>query len=76
MHDIESNLSYQPYGKEGQAIYSVSRGGLNAKMMDIAESHGQAKIYYNEKCTGADLENGIIYLENSITNKKSCARAS
>ena len=25
MHDIEGNLSYQPYGQEGQAIYSVSR---------------------------------------------------
>ena len=29
MHDIEGNLTYMPYGKEDQAIYSVSRGGLN-----------------------------------------------
>ena len=36
MHDLEGNLTYQPYGKEGEAIYSVSRGGVNAKMMDIA----------------------------------------
>ncbi|MGB0887717.1 MAG: FAD-dependent oxidoreductase [Vicingaceae bacterium] len=71
MHDTASNLSYQPYGKEGQAIYSVSRGGLNAKMMDIAETHGGATIHYNEKCTGADLENGIVYLENSETKEKS-----
>ena len=56
MHDMESNLSYQAYGKEGQAIYSVSRGGLNAKMMDIAEKTGGATILYNEKCTGADLK--------------------
>ncbi len=71
MHDTESNLSYQPYGTEGQAIYSVSRGGLNAKMMDIAETHGNATIHYNEKCIGADLENGIVYLENSQTKEKS-----
>ena len=38
MHDTEGNLTHQPYGKDGQAIYSVSRGGVNAKMMDIAMS--------------------------------------
>lgn len=71
MHDLESNLNYQAYGKEGQAIYSVSRGGLNALMMDIAEKKGDATIHYNEKCTGVDLENGVVYLENAITKEKS-----
>jgi kynurenine 3-monooxygenase len=71
MHDLESNLNYQAYGEEGQAIYSVSRGGLNALMMDIAEKKGEATIHYNEKCTGVDLENGIVYLENAITKEKS-----
>ncbi|MEK0421946.1 MAG: hypothetical protein RLZZ161_1797, partial [Bacteroidota bacterium] len=28
MHDRAGNLAYQPYGKDGQAIYSVSRGSL------------------------------------------------
>ncbi|HRP61358.1 MAG TPA: FAD-dependent oxidoreductase, partial [Vicingus sp.] len=50
MHDLQGNLTYQPYGKEGQAIYSVSRGGVNAKMMDIAEQYGNAQINYNERC--------------------------
>jgi kynurenine 3-monooxygenase len=71
MHDLESNLTYQPYGKEGQAIYSVSRGGVNARLMDIAEATGNAEIFYNEKCVGSDLENGIVYLENTETGKKS-----
>ncbi|MBL4593581.1 MAG: FAD-dependent monooxygenase [Flavobacteriales bacterium] len=74
MHDVEGNLSYQPYGKEGQAIYSVSRGGVNAKMMDIAEENS-AEIFYNEKCTGADLENGIVYLENTQTGVASEVQA-
>ena len=26
MHDLEGNLTYQQYGKEDQAIFSVSRG--------------------------------------------------
>ncbi len=71
MHDMEGNLTYQPYGKEGQAIYSVSRGGVNAKMMDIAEEYGNAEIHYNEKCIDVDLEKGIVYTENTKTGVKS-----
>lgn len=70
MHDTAGNLSEQAYGKEGQAIYSISRGGVNAKMMDIAERSGNAEIFYNEKCIGADLKNGIVFLENTITKEK------
>jgi len=70
MHDTAGNLTRQAYGKESQAIYSVSRGGVNAKLMDIAEESGNAEIFYNEKCIGADLKNGIVYLENTITKEK------
>lgn len=70
MHDLQGNLTFQPYGKEGQAIYSVSRGGVNAKMMDIAEEHGSAQIFYNERCYKADLENGIVYTETASGEKK------
>lgn len=71
MHDEEGNLTFQPYGKEGQAIYSVSRAGINCKMMDIAEQYGDAEIFYHERCIGADLENGIVYLENTQTGERS-----
>lgn len=71
MHDLEGNLTYQPYGLDGQAIYSVSRGGINARMMSIAEEVGGATISYNEQCTGADLENGIVYLKNTLTGEES-----
>ena len=70
MHDMEGNLTYQPYGQEGQAIYSVSRAGINCKMMDIAEQYGKAEIMYNCKCRGADLENGIVYLTNTETGER------
>jgi len=69
MHDLESNLTYQPYGLDGQAIYSVSRAGINCTLMDIAETEGQAEIHYNQKCIGADLENGIVYLKDYKTGK-------
>jgi kynurenine 3-monooxygenase len=75
MHDLEGNLTNQPYGKEGQAIYSVSRGGVNAKMMDIAEEHGGAVIHYNCECIGADTENGIVQIRNSETGEEIEAQA-
>ena len=71
MHDLEGNLTYQPYGQEGQAIYSVSRAGINCKLMDIAENIGNATIIYNQKCIGADLDAGIVYTENSLNGEKS-----
>ena len=47
MHSTEGDLTYQAYGKKDEAIYSVSRGHLNAIMMDIAENKGGANILYN-----------------------------
>lgn len=70
MHDMEGNLSYQPYGKEGQAIFSVSRGKINATMMDIAEEHGGATIHYNHECIGVDLEEGVVTLINTESNER------
>jgi kynurenine 3-monooxygenase len=75
MHDLDGKQNFQPYGKEGQAIYSVSRGGLNAKMMDIAESQGGAKIFYHHKCVDVELEKGIAHFEHTETGEKISAQA-
>jgi kynurenine 3-monooxygenase len=71
MHDLEGNLTNQPYGQEGQAIYSVSRAGINCRMMDVAEKVGNVDIQFNEKCLDVDLEKGIVYLQNTKTKAKS-----
>ncbi len=75
MHDTEGNLTYQPYGKEGEAIYSVSRAGINCTMMDIAEKYGDAEIFYNEQCIDADLDKGIVHLKNRETGVESTVEA-
>ena len=66
IHNQDRSLKYQPYGKEGQAIYSVSRGGLNCVLMDQAEKHG-ATIHFNERCVTMDLETNTTIFENAIT---------
>jgi kynurenine 3-monooxygenase len=75
MHSLEGELTYQQYGKEGQAIFSVSRGKINATMMDIAETHGNAKIHYQTECLRVDLKNAIAYLRNTETGQEFEAKA-
>ena len=40
IHLQDGTLNYQAYGKEGEAIFSLSRGILNRKMVDLAEKEG------------------------------------
>jgi kynurenine 3-monooxygenase len=63
IHNLDGTTSFQPYGKKGQFINSVSRGELNKRLMDIAEQNG-VKIYFNERCTTLDWEKDIIEFEN------------
>ena len=49
IHFPNCELSFQPYGKEGQAINSVSRSELNIRLMNAAEKEG-VKIHFNHKC--------------------------
>lgn len=74
MHSTEGELTYQAYGKENQAIYSISRGDLNKKMVQIATEKG-AQLFYNEKCIDLDTEKGVLTVENSITKKIKTVKA-
>lgn len=67
MHDVEGNLTFQPYGLEGQAIYSVSRGDLNAKLMTAAEKHDNVSFFFNEKCLDFNLNTNEVNFENQVT---------
>jgi len=70
MHGIDGTLTYQAYGKEGQAIYSVSRGAINAKLMDLAEKQPNVKINFNERAEGIDFKNNVASFTNLKNDKK------
>jgi kynurenine 3-monooxygenase len=63
MHDIQGRLSFLPYGKEGQYINSISRGGLNAVLMDEAERAG-AKIFFDRRIQHADLDHTQLVVQH------------
>ncbi len=64
MHDEQGNLSYQPYGKEGQHINSVSRGGLNQHLLELADENPDVHLYFNQKCLDVDLDKGEATFED------------
>jgi kynurenine 3-monooxygenase len=62
IHHTDSSTAFQPYGKEGQYINSVSRATLNMKLMDLAEEQG-IEIFFNHKCTAIDWKQNIASFE-------------
>lgn len=67
MHDEEGALTFQPYGKEGQAIYSVSRGGLNLALIRIADKYENLRFHFGQKCLGVDLKSNTAHFEHAPT---------
>ncbi|WP_029038390.1 FAD-dependent oxidoreductase [Salinimicrobium xinjiangense] len=64
MHINSSPVYFQNYGKEGEAIYSISRGVLNRKMIDLAEAAG-AEFRFEEKVWEVDLSEAKLYTGES-----------
>lgn len=64
IHDPEGKVSFQPYGREGQAIYSVSRGQLNQVLLNAAESFEGVEMRFDARCTGVDFEAGTASFED------------
>ena len=48
IHTQDDKLNYQYYGKEGEAIFSLSRGVLNRRMIDLAEEAG-VEFFFDHK---------------------------
>ncbi|MDB5202459.1 MAG: FAD-dependent monooxygenase [Ferruginibacter sp.] len=63
IHNPDGTSAYQPYGKEGQFINSVSRADLNCKLMDLAEQHG-VTIFFHQKAEAIDWKQNEIHFVN------------
>jgi kynurenine 3-monooxygenase len=64
IHDLNGRLTFQPYGKEGEAIYSVSRGGLNLELLNIADAYDNVHFHFEHRCVDVDLERPFITFED------------
>ncbi|RDV13905.1 FAD-dependent monooxygenase [Pontibacter diazotrophicus] len=69
MHDEQGNLTFQPYGKEGQAIYSVSRGGLNVALMNLSEPNPDITYHFSRQALDVNLRTNEVQLRNVETGE-------
>lgn len=62
LHQADGTSAFQQYGKNNEAIYSVSRGELNKKLMTLAEQEG-ATIHFDYRCAKVDVANNRLHLQ-------------
>ncbi|MCC3155922.1 FAD-dependent monooxygenase [Hymenobacter sp. 15J16-1T3B] len=70
MHDVHGNLSQQPYGKPGQGIYSVSRGGLNRRLLELAEDQPNVRLFFGQQCLDVNLRQRQLHLRDIATGQE------
>lgn len=58
---LQDTLNYQNYGKDGESIYSISRGILNKKMIDLAEAAG-VEFLFEQKVWDVTLATATLHI--------------
>jgi kynurenine 3-monooxygenase len=64
LHQADGSAAFQQYGKNNEAIYSVSRGELNKKLMTLAESEG-VKIIFEHRCNRVEVQSNKVHLQTT-----------
>jgi kynurenine 3-monooxygenase len=75
IHNLNGTLSSQPYGNNGEAIYSVSRNRLNQVLIDCTRAYEHIKIRFNEECIGIDLPTNTLQFRNGSSGDHSNCKA-
>jgi len=69
LHDRDGNTILSNYsGRDHEYINSISRGGLNALLLDEAEKHENVNIHFNKKCKSVNFENTSALFKDYMTN--------
>ncbi|WP_292950021.1 NAD(P)/FAD-dependent oxidoreductase [Olleya sp. UBA1516] len=71
IHDKQGNTFLSNYsGRDHEYINSISRGGLNALLLDEAEKHDNVTFHFNKKCKSVDFENKTALFEDYTSKDK------
>jgi kynurenine 3-monooxygenase len=74
MHGFDDSVTFQRYGtEEHHTINSVSRAGLNRALIEAAGDRPGVELFFGRKCTGADLDSGRLFLEDTRTGERTVA---
>ncbi len=67
LHDREGQLQLQPYSRNPEeVIYSVSRSGLTASLLNAAEATGSVEVLFNHQITDISIEAGQVRVETPM----------
>ena len=55
IHSVDGDLSELPYGQSGDAIWSVSRGGINEQLLDIADAEANITTQFEHRLVDIDF---------------------
>lgn len=61
IHLVGQPLAYQYYGKDGESIYSISRGLLNRKMISLAEAEG-VEFFFDSRIWDVTLAEATLHI--------------
>ncbi len=61
IHTQYDKINNQFYGKEGEAIFSLSRGVLNRRMIDLAEAEG-VEFFFDQKIWDVTLADATLHI--------------
>ncbi len=70
IHALDGSQVLQPYGqKEGEVIYSVSRGELNKRLMDLAEKEHGVEFHFDHRLHALRPESCELEFKRSHDDK-------
>jgi kynurenine 3-monooxygenase len=71
VHDLEGNISLQPYGRPGQFICSASRSLLNRVLLDACDKLPNVRCFFETGVKSLDAENNLVVTEERTGHSRS-----
>ena len=70
MHGVDGTITEQAYGKDDQAIWSVSRSGINELLLDLAEKEKNVELHFEKRLTHVDFTSGCASFSFDVAQSK------
>ena len=64
MHSEEGELTFQPYGAEGEHIFSTSRLGLNKQLLNQCIAHENIQLFFEYRCEAVDIRSNTLFFKD------------
>lgn len=75
IHSAHGDMTFQHYGPNQQALYSILRGDLNKVLVDFAREHHPIEFYFDQKCLDLALATNTATFKHLPTGAVSTVTA-